>query len=92
MKTFDKFVEEHKDESFRYWVHKRMFTPYEQEQKFEDESTLENIECSFGYIVEAVELPNGDILLGLSEDKDGRYKSYYKLSDIDLALSSKDNE
>ena len=91
MKNFDKFLEEHKDESFRYWIHKRIFTPYEQEQKFEDESTLESTECSYVYIVESVKLPNGDILLGLSEDRSG-YTSYYKLSELDLALSKSDND
>ena len=92
MNTFDKFVEEHKDDSFRYWVHKKIWTPYEQDLKDEYQCLTECETAMYGYIVESVELPDGDILLGLSEDKDGRYKSYYKLSDIDLALSDKDNE
>ena len=89
---FDKWLEVHKDDCFRYWVHKIMFTPYEIEQKFEDESCFEDDTCSYGYIVDHVVLPDNDIMIGLSESKDGKYISYYKLSAIDLALSSSDNE
>lgn len=89
---FEKWLEVHKDDCFRYWVHKIMFTPYEIEQKFEDESCLEDVTCSYGYIVDHVVLPDGDILLGLSESKSGDYISYYKLSAIDLALSDFDEE
>ena len=89
---FKEWLEVHKDDCFRYWVHKIMFTPYEIEQKFEDESCLEDVTCSYGYIVDHVVLPDNDILLGLSEDKDGGYISYYKLSAIDLALRESDKE
>ena len=90
--TFKEWIEAHKDDAFRYWVHKIVFTPYEIEQKFEDQSCFENDDCSYGYIIDYAILPDDDVLLGLSEDKDGRYVSYYKLSAIDLALSKKDNE
>lgn len=89
---FKEWLEVHKDDCFRYWVHKMGFTPYEIEEKFSDQSWLEDDECSYGYIVDYVVLPDNDILLGLSEDKDGGYISYYKLSAIDLALCEKDNE
>ena len=89
---FEKWLEVHKDDSFRYWVHKIMFTPYEIEQKFEEQSCLEDDTCSFGYIVDHVVLPNNDIMIGLSESKNGDYINYYKLSNIDLALSKSDNE
>ena len=89
--TFKKWIELHKNDCFRYWVHKIMFTPYEIEQKFEDQCCLEDETCSYGYIVETVVLPDNDILLGISEDKNG-YVLYYKLSAIDLALSKSDNE
>ena len=88
---FKEWIELHKDDCFRYWVHKTVFTPYEIEEKFSDQSCFENDECLYGYIVENVILPDNDILLGLSEDKDG-YISYYKLSNIDLALCKSDNE
>lgn len=89
--TFKEWIELHKDDCFRYWVHKIMFTPYEIEQKFSDQSCFEDETCSYGYIIETITLPDNDILLGLSEDKDG-YISYYKLSNIDLALCKSDNE
>ena len=89
---FDKWLEIHKEDCFRYWVHKMGFTPYELDNKFEDQSWLEDDECTYGYIVDYVILPDNDILLGLSENKDGDYIDYYKLSEIDLALSKKDNE
>ena len=89
---FNEWLEVHKDDCFRYWVHKVMFTPYEIEEKFEDQSCFEDETCSFGYIVDHVVLPDNDILLGLSESKDDGYISYYKLSAIDLALSKNDNE
>ena len=90
--SFETWVEAHKDISFRYWVHKKLFTPYEEEQKFEDQCLCESDECSYEYIVDYAILPDNDILLGLSEDKEAGYISYYKLSAIDLALSKKDNE
>lgn len=90
--TFKEWIELHKDDAFRYWVHKIMFTPYEIEEKFTDQCCYEDDTCSFGYIVETTILPDDDVLLGLSEDKDGKYVSYYKLSAIDLVLCKSDNE
>ena len=90
--TFKRWIKLHKNDCFRYWIHKRMFTPYEIEQKFSDESCLENDECLFGYIVEYIILPDGDVLLGMSEDKIGDYISYYKLSNLDLALRDKEDD
>lgn len=92
MEDFKEWVEAHKDTSFRYWVHKRIFTPYEVEEKFEDQCCTESDTCEYGYIVEYTVLPDNDILLGLSESKDAGYISYYKLSAIDLAYSDSDNE
>lgn len=89
---FKEWLELHKDDYFRYWVHKFMFTPYEVEEKFEDQSCFEDETCSYGYIVEHVVLPNNDVLLGFREDKEYGYTTYKKLSEIDLALSDKDNE
>ena len=89
---FKEWLEIHKDDCFRYWVHKIMFTPYEVEEKFSDQSCFEDDTCSYGYIVEHVILPDNDILLGIREDKEYGYITYQKLSEIDLALSDKDNE
>ena len=89
---FKEWLEVHKDDYFRYWAHKMGFTPYELEQKFQDQSWLENDECMYGYIVDHVVLPDNDVMIGLSENKDDEYISYYKLSAVDLALSKEDNE
>ena len=92
MNNFESWIEDHKDNCFRYWVYKKMFTPYEVAQKFEDQCCTENDECSYGYIVDYTTLPDNDILIGFSEVKDSGYISYHKLSTIELAHSNKDNE
>ena len=92
MNNFELWLEAHKDTCFRYWVHKIMFTPYEETEKFEDQSCYENDECNNGYIVDYTVLPDNDILIGFSENKDSGYISYYKLSVIDLAISDTDND
>ena len=49
--TYNSFAEYLKslppDTIFRLWQYKRMFTPYEQEEKFSDESQYVNVECDF---------------------------------------------
>ena len=97
MTDFETWVLDHKDRIYRYWVHRRIFTPYEQEQKFTDESCFVCNECSFGCIKEAVELPDGDILLGFIDPADygtsiDGYIDFYKLSEIHLEYSPLDKE
>lgn len=83
---------------FRYLVYKKVWTPYEQENKFEDESYFEDEHCNFGYIVECINLPDGDILLGFlnSEMLEGDHPvsciEYYKLSEIRLEFCEMDQE
>ena len=95
---FETFVLDEGDRIYRYQVYRRMFTPYEQEQSFMDESVFEDSShpCK---ICETITLPDGDILLGLSdvfEDDDGGYTvdddiTYYKLSEIRLECRKSDN-
>lgn len=81
------------DTIFRLWEYKRMFTPYEQEQKFSDESLYVNDECDHIRILDVITLPDGDLLLATTDAyDDGTYISYYKLSEISLAKSDKDME
>ena len=73
---------------FRFWVYRRVYTPYEQSNKFSDESWFEDPICKTAYVRECYELPDGDILLGFvdveySEDED-KCVEYYKLSEIRL--------
>lgn len=93
MIDFETWIHDFGDRIYRYWVYKRMFTPYEQEQKFVDESRFEDVECSFGVIKEVIELPDGDILLAFgSAAGDIDYVEYYKLSEIHLAYAASDAE
>lgn len=78
---------------FRLWQYKRMFTPYEQAEKFMDESVYVNTECDHIRILDVIELPDDDLLLATTHAHgDGRYINYYKLSEISLAKSEKDME
>ena len=81
------------DTIFRLWEYKRMFTPYEQEQKFSNESLLVNDECDHIRILDVIALPDGDLLLATTYAYgDGKYISYYKLSEISLGKSENDME
>lgn len=78
---------------YRFVVYKKLFTPYEQEHKFMDESQFEDISYRFAFIEEAVELGNGEWLLGFREvieDEVCNYISYFKLSDIQLSYFEQD--
>ena len=78
---------------FRMWVFKRMFTPYEQDKKFSDESVYVDDECKFVMIKELIELPDGDLLIGFQDtDSDNLYLEYYKLSEIRLDYCQSDKE
>lgn len=75
---------------YRYLVYKRMFTPYEQKEAFDDETQFEESTYTFAKISEAIDLGGGDWLLGLTEvDPDTlesySYTEYYKLNEIRLA-------
>lgn len=81
------------DTVFRLWEYKRMFTPYEQEQKFSDESLYVNEECDYVRILDVIALPDGDLFLATTYAYgDGTYINYYKLSEISLGRSEKDME
>lgn len=87
------YHDELQDKIINYAVYKRMFTPYEEEQKYSDESCYEDMTHQ-GYIKEVIELPDNDILLGIVDcyDKEGfdddedyetvDYIEYFKLSEI----------
>ena len=81
---------------FRMWVFKKMFTPYEQDEKFSDESVYVDDICKYVMIKELIELPDGDLLIGFQDtddiDSDNLYLKYYKLSEIRLDYCQNDNE
>ena len=81
------------DRIYRFVVYKKLFTPYEQDKKFSDESQFEDAHYRFGFIEEAIELGQGEWLLGFCEVIDGEvcsYISYFKLSDIQLSFFEQD--
>ena len=78
---------------FRMWVFKKMFTPYEQDEKFSDESVYVDDTCKCVMIKEMIELPDGDLLIGFQDaDSDNLYLEYYKLSEIRLDYYPSDKE
>ena len=81
------------DRVFRLWVFKKMFTPYEQDEKFSDESVYVDDVCKFVMIKELIELPDGDLLIGFQDaDSDNEYLEYFKLSEIRLDYCQSDKE
>ena len=96
---FKSFIEKHSDCIFRMWVYKKMFTPYEQDKKYIDETCYEDVNSRYVCIREYIPLPDGDILLGVQEilDKSDIYTKqskwfieYYKLSEIRLHFCAED--
>lgn len=85
------FFEKHKNTIFRYWQRKRMWTPYDMEAKDPYQLEYGEDECSYGYIVEVVEL-GYDWLIGISSDLGADYIEYYNLNDVVLAYSESDQE
>lgn len=93
--SFPDFLEVHQDDIFMFWVYRRIYTPYEQQKAFMDESVYEEIQAKFGFIAECVSLGGADFLLGFRTVADPdeidvqSYSGpieYYKLSEIRLRL------
>lgn len=97
MTDLETWVLDNDDRIYRYWVYKRMFTPTEIEAKYIDQSCYENDHCMFGFIEEAVELPDGDVLLGFADPSDFGTEvegclTYHKLSQIDMMFYPDDTK
>lgn len=93
---FKEWFESNKNNVFRYVVFKRMFTPYETQSAFTDESVYESNMYSFCKIEEVADLKNGEWLLGLRSIDSDTFEpfedlQYYRLSEIRLAKFSRDN-
>lgn len=78
---------------FRLWRLKHIFTPFEQDVKDEYQSIYEDEVCKKVHILDALDLPDGDMLLAVHdiEHSDG-YIEYFKLSNVELARTNKDND
>ena len=77
---------------FRLWEYKRMFTPYEQAEQFIDQSIYKNEVCDYIIIKDVINLPDGDLLLAVSDECDSGIIDYYRLSDITLSKVDSDME
>lgn len=88
MLDFNTWLYQHKDTIFRYWMRKPNPTP-----NGDYTDVLISEEAHFGRIIDAVEQPDGDVLLAFDDcgDSDGYYE-YHRLSEIDLAIADTDQE
>lgn len=90
------WLTEHRNRKFRYLVYKRMFTPFEIQQAFMDESQFESTHYRIGKIEEAVSLDNGELLLGIREifddDTESQFLVFYRLTEIRLELINEGEE
>lgn len=92
------FINDKQSDIFRYWIYRKIYTPFEQDKKYMDESIYEDDTCRCAYIRECIKLPDGDVLLGFEDaecfnDKDlKRDIQYCKLSEIRLEWYEGDQE
>ena len=93
---FENWVSENYGKIFRYLVYKKLFTPYEQQQAFSDESIYEDSYYSYGIIEEAISLGNGKWLVGIRKVYEGDEISdiieYYRLDEIKIEYFENDNQ
>lgn len=87
--SLNELVEANKNRLFIAFPYKRLFTPYEQNEKFMDESEF-NGGCK-GRIVSLLSLPDGDILIGIQgkeewDDYNSCLVEFFKLSEIRLNM------
>lgn len=78
---------------FRFLVHRRIYTPYEQQKAFIDETRYEDSHYSFGLIKEAVDLGNGEWLIGIQiiiDDELTDNIEFYRLSELKLEVFETD--
>lgn len=76
------------DRIYRYLVYRKMFTPYECEQKYCDETEYENGgHYTLCFIEEAIDLGNSNWMLGMRDIYDGELSDtikYVRLDEIRL--------
>ena len=98
---FATFMLDNDNRIYRMWQHKKSWTPWEEQNCTELSTNYVDNECDFIVIRESIELPDGDILLGvqyvdfddenqLEADPNNVSMYYYKLSEIDLAYVPSD--
>jgi hypothetical protein len=102
-KNITEWLKDYEHKVFRMWKYKKMFTPYEMEQKFVDESVYESDACEYIIITKIIPISNDDYLLGyiladgynyseiIEKSENDKLEWYAKLSNIELAYSESDN-
>ena len=80
----NKFLEDMKDKVLTMWEHRKIYTPYEQQKAFSDESQFISSTGIDVVIENAYPLGNGDLLLILADAEERKFKYYRRLSDIQL--------
>lgn len=87
------WLEKNEDTVFSFWVYRRGYTPYEQAQKFMDESQFEDSTAQTGRITEIIDLGCGKYMAGFrivevddGEEEDWGIVEYYMLDEIRLAV------
>lgn len=68
--SLNDWVEKYKNITFRMLEYKKVWTPYEMNSKFVDESEFKDTHYAFVRVCEAVTLPSGDVLLKLADWED----------------------
>ena len=92
------FLQANERTVFRFWVYRRMFTPYEEKEALTDESVFEDITARFGIIRQCIPIGNNDFVLGIQLfydeeiDADAPYESleFFKFSEIRMAFYKDD--
>lgn len=94
--TLNEWIEKYKDTVFRILEYKKVWTPYEMEEKFIDASEYKDNHYTHVKIREAVTLPNGEVMLKLmdvSDDLDGdENKIYYWRNIKDIVIEQFDSD
>lgn len=101
MVSFSEYLQADPNKIYRILQYKRMFTPYEESQKFMDESQFVDDRYTLVQIAEVLSLPNDDLMLVCKEvykdcdsdeiEYDGFYR-FYKLSEIEISIYEGDND
>ena len=94
--TLNEWIAKYKNTIFRMLEYKKVWTPYEMENKFIDSSEYKDDHYTLVKICEAVNLPNGEILLKLIDVPDDDYERedniYYWRNMKDIVLEQFDSD
>ena len=83
------------DTIYRFNVYRRMFTPYEEEHKYLDDTEYVDLHYTFATINDVAPLGNGDYLIEMricdEDGEDMERSEYYRLDEIRLSKFDCDN-